>query len=328
MSGEAVPLELPIGLRLRAWWEGYDLSRLAPRLARPEGAADAAPEDSGVGRTAPRRVRIPSPHQPHSDGGLLSSWTNERLTVAQLIWGEHCLGPYDLPAIELVLQRLGEPAKQRVAHLGAELGGAARLLRKQQGCTVSAFEYDPALLAASQLGQVARAAPDTPPASGPYDLIIVDAYADRGERLTDALRRLQPLLSEHGLVQLRALCLVNERNAGTDAYRQWVQAEPIRPRLRTHEEIVRALHEAGLGLRASEDRGSAHVEQIEHAWAMALDGVRVLHRSLRTRPLVPVLIAECERWTARVQLMRSGLIAFRQYVAGRRDKRVTALSDW
>ncbi len=332
MSADPKHLGMPLSLRLRAWWEGYDLDALSLQLSKPEGTQDNLPAELPPLPTRPlaRRPRVVARELPRSSASAPTEdgWHEARLTVAQLVWDQGCLGPRDEAGLDTVFGRLKLGPQSRLAHIGAELGGMAQNLRDRLGCLVTAFEMEHSMIAAAPKGSVALVAPDMPPPGGPFDLIIVDGFGDRGERLTDGLRKLLPHLSEQGTLLLRALALGNERAIGTTSYREWIATEPVRMRLRTDSELTRALHEAGYGLRASEDRSLPYVENIERAWAASVDAVRVLHRDTRTRPLVSTLLQEGERWSARVELIRSGALAWRQYAVSRRDRRMSMLSDW
>ncbi len=302
------------------------------KLAKPAGVQDDVFEElpPTPNRPLPRRPRVVARELPRNQTAPATGdgWTEARLTVAQLVWDQGCLGPRDEDGLESVFTRIRPAPTSRIAHIGAELGGMAQNLRDRLGCNVSAFEMEHSMISAAPKGAVSLVAPELPPPGGPYDLIIVDGFGDRGERLTDALRKLMPQLTDQGALVLRALVLGNERAIGTDRYRDWISAEPVRLRLRTDAELTRALHEAGYGMRASDDRSLAYVECIERSWAASVDAVRILHRDQRTRELVPTLLQEGERWSARVDLIRSGALGWRQYVVSRRDRRMAMLSDW
>ena len=80
------------------------------------------------------------------------------------------------------------------------------------------------------------------------------------------------------------------------------------------------MQEAWLTVSASTSTADEYADEIEHAWGAALDRIRTLHRDPTGRVLIPTLLAECERWLKRIELLREGIIGVRQIIATRRDR--------
>lgn len=316
---------LPLRLRLRAWWQGYDPAALSQRLmeSRPANAAPrrvAAPNSSTLGA----HVGLDAQLSPSSD------WTDARLAAAQLVWGPGLLGPHN-GAATLELTRLLKLRRgMRVVHLGAELGGVARLLERSHACRVTSFENDPQLLAAAaQIGN--RVLPFTAEAKAegrPFHHAVVDGLAHQTGEFAAVMRRLRPLLLDQATVVIRAFIAPSEEAKRSPKLHAWMASERTRLRLMTHEELIACVQQAGFGLRGSEDRASAYVEAVERAWRPAIDLVRSLHDDPGGRPMIPLLLAEGEQWARRLELIREKALGVVRIIAIRRDRPPHQLKDW
>jgi cyclopropane fatty-acyl-phospholipid synthase-like methyltransferase len=152
------------------------------------------------------------------------------------------------------------------------------------------------------------------------DLILVDGIAERGEPLATILRNQSAGLVPGGKLVLRSLVLTDERAAGSSRFRDWAAGEPVRPRLRSAEELSRILQEARLSVTGTSSTSDDYAADVEQSWGDALDRIRALHRDPAGRALIPTLLSECERWLRRIELVREGILAVRQITATRHDR--------
>ena len=139
-------------------------------------------------------------------------------------------------------------------------------------------------------------------------------------RNLELLRNQAAGLAAGGRLVLRSLVLANERDAGSARFRDWSAGEPVRPRLRSPEELGRILQEARLTVVSTTATSDAYALEVERTWGDAIDRIRLLHRDPAGRHIIPTMLAECERWQRRIELIRDGVLAVRQYVAKRRDR--------
>jgi cyclopropane fatty-acyl-phospholipid synthase-like methyltransferase len=162
------------------------------------------------------------------------------------------------------------------------------------------------------------------PSDGPKlaqaDLILVDGVAERSEPLATLLRNQAGGLAQGGQLVLRSLVLCDERAATSARFREWINGEPIRPRLRTSDELTRIVQEARLTIATTSSTSDDYAQDVERLWGDALDRIRALHRDRAGRALIPTLLAEGERWRRRIELIRDGVIGVRQVVARKRDR--------
>lgn len=313
---------LPLKYRLRAWWEGYDLSSLRQRAnGTTSTAADDDMDDRrrrGAERSfatpnaRPAATAIPTPAE-------ATGWTPSMLAAGQIVWGENSLSPRGDSRLQMLTARAGLGQKSRIIHLGAELGGTASLLERGLGCKVIAVETLAEFVAAAN-GRVQQLEPTDGPTLSKSDFILVDGLAERSEPLSKILRSQSAGLVAGGMLVLRSLVLVDERAAGSSRYRSWVNAEPVRPRLRSSDELTRIMQEARLNVIASTSIADEYAAEVEQSWGDALDRIRALHRDPAGRVLIPTLLSECERWLKRIELVREGVLGVRLITAARRDR--------
>jgi cyclopropane fatty-acyl-phospholipid synthase-like methyltransferase len=236
------------------------------------------------------------------------------------VWGQKSLSPRGEDALKALagLTRLGPDS--RILHIGAELGGVAALLARGLGCKVVPVETLAALANASS-GSVSLVRPGDPVLMPDADLILVDNLAERSDPLAAILRNQVSGLKPGGAVVLRSLVLSEPRAAVSARYREWAAGEPIRPRLRSAEDLTRLLHEARLSVQSSTSIADTYAADVEEHWRAALDRIRALHEDASGRALAPAVLGECERWLKRIELLREGVIGFRRFIAYRRELR-------
>ncbi|MBB4630635.1 hypothetical protein [Sphingosinicella soli] len=301
----------PLRQRLRAWWEGYDLAELKRRLAARVANEDAVPFPQPSLLERSQTVTLP-----HAEP---TNWTRERLAAAQIVWGEGSLSPRGVSQLRAISARAGLGQRSRVLHLGAELGGVASELQASVGCTTLAAETQRPLADASN-GRVRLLRAADGPLLPNADLILVDGLSEHGEPLTTLLRSQCQTLVPGGYVVVRSLVLTDERQASSPRYREWAQAEPVRPRLRSVETLSRLVEDTRLSVTAISDIAADYAAEVEYSWGGAIDRIRAMHRTPAGQALIPQLLAEGERWLKRIELIREGAIGVRVLIATRRDR--------
>lgn len=312
---DSIPMRGPLRQRLRAWWEGYDLAELKRRLAARVANEDAAPSQRPLPHPSPISRAQPVPSQPSDP----TSWTPERLAAAQIVWGHGSLTPRGTSQLRALSARAGLGQRGRVLHLGAELGGVASELQSAIGCTVLAAETQKPLADASD-GRVRLLRAADSALLSDADFVLVDSLAERGEPLTTLLRSQCETLVPGGQVAVRSLVLTDERQTTSPRYREWADAEPVRPRLRSVETLSRLIEDARLSVVAVSDISTDYAAEVEYSWGGAIDRIRAMHRTAAGQALIPQLLAEGERWLNRIELIREGAIGVRILIATRRDR--------
>src|SRR5690606_2650960 len=109
---------IPLSLRLKAWWEGYDAEELA-RLSLKNSPAE--PEPRAVAKEPPAQT-ILTPLQGETTGKPelpVDPWDSNRIDVAQLIWGRGFCGPGGPEHVVAISKLLTLTPEMSMMHLGA-----------------------------------------------------------------------------------------------------------------------------------------------------------------------------------------------------------------
>lgn len=298
-------------MRLRAWWDGYDAAALSARMSARQ-ADDTGPVDIPF---------LPELPLAETDDTIVAKavpdWDAARLTAAQLVWGKSSIAPKGEARLRSLALEFGLSKASSIVHLGADLGGTALMLQRGIGCRVLPADTVDTFVAASGqrvtlLGQNDR------PLADDVDIMLVDHFAERGEPLVRILRTQGRGLGKTGRLVIRAL-VKQSGSRRDDALLAWMESEPIKPRLRSADELQRIVQEAGLVLNASRNASEAYVDEIETAWRGAVDNVRTLHGRAGAAAIGDMLLSEGERWAARAALIADGTLCYREVIASRRN---------
>lgn len=247
-----------------------------------------------------------------------SDWPDERLALADALWGEG----FTLPGGEEEVLRLAKPlglsSACSVLLLGCGTGGAARTLAERLGAWVSGFDSDPALVAAATrhcfgagLGKRAKievwdpAAPRFP--SRYYHHALALEPLRHGEAAT-----ILPALA--GALRPGCNLVLTEMvaGAGEDAtLADWLRVER-RAMPPTAEAVTRALEKLGFEIRVSEDVTQRHVHFTVRAWR---ELVRAMGAERPTPARAAPLVREAEIWLRRARLMRAGRLRLMRWHA-------------
>ncbi len=123
MAGEAKE-KLPLKLKLKAWWEGYDRDEYAAIRA------DEAESNDVKGQGAPTSTPGSAPTKGKNavDDLPFDPWDEERIDIAQYIWGDGFCGPGGAEHIVSMSKLLALSPEMSMVILGGGLGGPARSL--------------------------------------------------------------------------------------------------------------------------------------------------------------------------------------------------------
>lgn len=122
----------PLGKRLRAWWEGYELLPLAEdgdALAEADGDADGVSDD-GEG----------------SGGEAAPEWNPSRQKLVELIWGEGFAAPGGPEHVVDLAQPFGLTAENTMLEIGSGPGGGACAVADKIGSYVDGFDLSEELV--------------------------------------------------------------------------------------------------------------------------------------------------------------------------------------
>jgi 2-polyprenyl-3-methyl-5-hydroxy-6-metoxy-1,4-benzoquinol methylase len=301
---------LPLSLRLKAWWHGYDL------------------------RAIRRQMELQAKQHGVSYEHELQPWERGLLKVQQMIWGEGFLGPGGAERAAELVKPLGLDESMSVLEIGCGLGGQARLIAREHGSWVTGIEADRELADVARLmsekagfGKKAQVHAFDPEhvefRQRSFDVAIsTDALyriADK-ERLLHAISEALKGRAQILLVDF----LRNEEATDETALKAWMETEPAPPELWTERDYRKCLNDLKFDVRVCHDVSQEMRSTIVGGFTHYLNGAA---QAGVDPALQELLVAEVERWTRTVAALDSGALrAVRLY--GQRAQREALLSDW
>jgi ubiquinone/menaquinone biosynthesis C-methylase UbiE len=303
--------KIPFWVRLKAWWEGYDLA-IRPKQITAADVGDLTQDAVGYEAAAPRSAR---------------------LEVMQQIWGKGMSGPGDEEYILRLVKPLGLRPAHTVIDVGAGLGGATRLIAEKFDTWITGLESDREIadegMELSTMGGLAKRAPihyfdmdryefrenSTDCVVSKEALFIVE---DKERLLKEIIRMIRP----RG--QLLFTDYVLTEKADERAVYKWVEGEPKRPYPWTMRDYEDILTESRLDIRIKEDITDEVYGIITGSWARFLSGLKGkrLERDAST-----AINAAVELWTRRTQAIDAGALRICRFHALKKEAE-RMLSDW
>lgn len=326
-------MNLPLKLRLKAWWEGYDPGDIA-RLLK--------------GREPPvERVRPVSPPRPPGDVAPdnidlpFDPWDDNRIDIAQYVWGEGFCGPGGPDHIVSMSKLLALSPEMSLLEIGAHLGGPARTLAEKFGAWVTGYEESPRLVELANekslmtgLAKKAVIHPFEPDKVEKFDRKFDRALAKESLFTIEKKAHILGLVEEHlkpgGLFLITDFVLASESAIGTGAYKAWRDSEAARrkPFMVTAKELADMCKKARFTLRVDEDVTQAYIELVNRAWAGADKVAAKLQDREDGEVLLKTLLKEAEFWNLRVSMLEQGLLQIRRLVGSKRTEKSSMMSDW
>lgn len=330
MSAVKKPTKIPLSLRLKAWWEGYDPADLAKRMGNKPAAPARAPEPEEE-TSAPVLTPLQGEAVGRPEHNLpIDPWDENRIDVAQLIWGRGFCGPGGPEHVIAMSKLLTLSPEMSMMHLGAGLGGPARTLAEHFGVWVTGYETSMSLVAAgnemSTMAGMAKKAPlaylelDTnKPFERKFDRVLVDNFLSLVTDKAELMERIQPSLKPDNLILITDYFLTSERSLAHSAFHEWHSSEPRRLNLVTVEELRETLTSQGYNIRVDDDLSLEYVSLVEQTWTGADKIVAELYAQPGQQHLVNIVFKEAELWSRRARLLRGGQLSYRRLLASRRD---------
>lgn len=305
---------IPFRLRLKAWWEGYDL-QLLEKDRRPRG------KTAGDGD---------SPEEPI----VFERWDDSHRALLQAVWGEGYVIPGGSEQTLQLVKPFGLNPAMSLLHLGAGLGGASRLIAKQFGVWVTGMERESVLaksgMALSTKAGLEKKAPILPydpehfeGKQKTFDCIFAQEVFYTIEDKVRLFDMLDIMMKDNGQLVFTDYVLAKPK-AASSVLQQWSLGEPYTPHPWTVQDYTRALTEKRLDIRITEDISEGFQRMVTAAWADFM----MRHRGgMEDKRLAPALVEEVELWTRRVQALESGELRVCRIYALKKT-RSNLLSDW
>lgn len=306
LSGAA---KVPLGLRLKAWWDGYDLE-VRRRLAAEE----------------------PLPgHEVRYEREPLA-WETARVELAQELWGRGFSSPGEAEQTRELIKPVGLDESMSVLEIGAGLGGSARLIAQEFGSWVTALEPDPSLAEAaaaiSEMSGLSRKAAvescdieNLEVKRSGYDCILARQALFGIDNKLGALSAIAGGLKAKG--QLIMTDFVRGDAAGR-AFEAWRHAECKKGDPWRAEDYAETIKELGLDLRVAADVTPAYRASLVEGWSGFMSEVGKQQLDAEHAQIVK---EEAEFWNLRKAALDSGeLRLYRFHALSTRANKL--LSDW
>lgn len=323
-------VKIPLMLRLKAWWEGYDSSEIEARLAARADLANSADIAAPVEK---KPIEVLDPILP------IDPWDEETIDIAQYIWGDGFCGPGGPEYIVSLSKLLALSPEMSMIQLGAGLGGPARTLADRFGVWVTGYEGSQQLVdAGNELSKIAGMSKKAvlsyydPEEHEDFDRQFDRALSKEAlftiKNKAGMIRSIEEKLKPGGLFLITDYVVADESIYAKDTYKQWRVGERVDPCPNTANEMKQMLKDVKLQVRVSEDISDDYVKLINRAWAGADKVAAKLAKEENGAALIQTLMREAEFWARRKRMLESGDLRLWRFVANKKASLATGMSDW
>jgi len=306
-----------LGLRLRAWWGGYDAKELH---AHEQGAFKS-------------RVTKESARAEPSQVAPLAEWENGRIRIMQMIWGTGHSMPGGAEHVSALVKPFGLDPSKSMMVLGASLGGGTRTIATEYDVWTTGYEMEGELVHAgkklsamagldrkAELQNYVRADFDLQP--NIYDGIVCAESLYRYKDKYELLGKLQKCLKPKGQLAITDFVLAPGVEAD-DPRLESLDTKELE--FWQAEQYERRFRELSLDVRVTEDIGEDYRRMILQGWAEVAQGDPV--KMATARAFASELEAELAYWAARLKALESGALQLlRFYMTKKTEARL--MSDW
>ncbi len=327
-TGKKKEPKVGLGLRLKAWWEGYDTDDIKKRLK------DRAPED--VAEPEPEKEKGPAEEVSVEN---LDPWNKETVDIAQYIWGKGFCGPGGPDYVISLSKLLALSPEMSMLQIGAGLGGPARVLVDRFGVWITGFDTSEMLVEKGRkLSKMAGL--EKKVVLEQYDLDEFDGFSRKFDRAISKealftiqdkagmIGHIEDKLKPGGLFLMTEYVLGSDAVLGKDSYKEWLVGERSHPYPVLSDDLIEMLKANRMQVRVSEDISRQYIEMINQAWAGADQIATKLAQREDGAQMIQTLMREAEFWTRRKKLLESGDLMLWRIVANKKSGGPGMMSDW
>jgi SAM-dependent methyltransferase len=294
----------PFKLRLKAWWEGYNVADLM-------GEPGPAPEPV-LGPVAPVEVpaeQIPPLEQPY-------------IKIAQTIWGESLVGPGGPAAILTLVKPFALDPSMTVMDFGAGLGGGTRAVSEEFGVWVNGFEPDGIMAEGGQELSTKKGikkaeikscvVKDFQPKPATYDCIYSSEALYTVPEKEKLLGTFERSLKARGQIALTDFVRTPGTKPDDPRLKDFVTRDGKGGQFWLGDEYLAKMKGLKFDVRVDEDLTATYRTNVIEAFVnFTQDPVA----SAAARAHAEALVAEVTLWTKRVAALDSGALQLRRYYA-------------
>ena len=342
--------KIPLSIRFKAWWDGFDAEELAQTIREAEEAeesdesgetnisirvrfvawwqgrnaedvaAELGSEDESLRETLKKKTvagvaSLEFKREEAAPEITDKNWPEERIKIAEIIWGPGFIGPGGSEHVLKLVQPFGMNSSMNVLDLGAGLGGPARAVAEDSKAWLTGMENSDALAFAGMVRSTnAGMSKKAPITHADFETIeLRPKFFDRvyskealftvadKERLFKMV--FEALKNEGQFVFTDYM--VRERGAGSQAVKDWIAHEPVQPHPWSPDRTEAYLKRLGFDIRVVEDMTKGARRRIFKGWQKFID---THEPGSIPEELVPSLVDEAEHWARRVAALDSGNI--------------------
>lgn len=332
MAGKKSNKKMPLGLRLKTWWEGYDADEVNKRFVEtlPDEPKPEVKEEPKV------------EEKKETQSGLaVDPWDEKTIDIAQYIWGKGFCGPGGPEYIVGMSKLLALSPEMSMIQLGADIGGPARTLADRFGVWMTGYEQDESLVKAgnemskmqglTKKVELETYAPDHKDFTG-FDRKFDRAMAKESlcfiENKQAVITAVEEKLKPGGLFLITDYVLGHDAATAKDNYKSWKVGERSNPYPVMAEDLSEMLKSANMQVRVSEDISIQYVEMINKAWRGADKIAAQLAKEEDGANMIQILMREAEFWTRRKKLLEHGDLKLWRVVANKKSGGPSMMSDW
>jgi len=316
-----------MGLRLKAWWEGYDTDDIKKRLE------DRMPDEPVQAKDV--AVTPPKPQ----DAESLDPWDEQTVDISQYVWGKGFCGPGGPEYIISLSKLLALSPEMSMLQLGAGLGGPARVLVDRFGVWITGFETSEMLVEKGRkLSKMAGL--DKKAVLEHYEIEGFEGFGRKFDRAiskealftiqdkASMIGHIEDKLKPGGLFLMTEYVIDNDAVIGKDSYKEWMVGERSHPYPVLSDELVSILKSKRMQVRVSEDISRQYIEMINQAWSGADEVAAKLAKREDGTQMIQTLMREAEFWTRRKKMLESGDLKLWRIVANKKSGGPGMMSDW
>ncbi len=318
-------IKVPLKLRFKTWWKGYDLDDVKARLKdlqgeEPSEKNNAKSSASAGGEPKEKITSLP--------------WDKIRMEMTQLIWGDGYCGPGGKEHIEKMCKLLTMNSEMSAVVIGAGLGGPARVLAEEFGVWITGYELskdlaEQGMQMSTDAGLASKAIIQhiDPEQKNPFDRQFDRAFSkealycfpNKEKILKDTFDTLKDsalfLITDYTLSDLSAL--------ENPDVQKWLKQEATQPYPVTARNMKNHLEEVGFTIRVNEDISSEYVDLIEHSWSKAaIVAQHLSEKGEEGTTAIKSLMEEAEHWALRAKILKEGHIHVWRFLANKPNKEI------
>ncbi len=309
--------DIPMTIRLKAWWEGYDPQALYALIASTEKPSVKKPG-------APRAAAVT--HLPENN----FRWSDARIAANQMVWGAGHVEPPVPLEIKNLTRKMDMKAGHALLSIGAGLGGLNRLLSETLNYQIDGYDLRADIASRGNALATEKSPPlqlleSTKEISLPrrYDRLMITQTLGRHESVPTLISA----LSRHLKPGAKFVIYDWFRSAGTSRHQMQTalkhMSDPHFLAMTDASEFSRVLAAQNFNIAENILMTSDAIESLTKPWRQVVDTITAILHDMDRRDLVDELVAEAELWTARASLAQSGLIEARLFsgvFTGRADR--------